>query len=103
MYVSGPAIFNNYNANGNKSIASIIINKGGNYFGIGPSTSSVSNMAFGLCNSNWDWTSEQMVITNNGNILIGTTTDNGYKLQVNGSERVYGDLIVDGEVSALVA
>ena len=39
----------------------------------------------------------------NGNILIGTTTDNGYKLQVNGSERVYGDLIVDGEVSALVA
>ena len=39
----------------------------------------------------------------NGNILIGTTTDNGYKLQVNGSERVYGNLIVDGEVSALVA
>ena len=38
-----------------------------------------------------------------GNILIGTTTDNGYKLQVNGSERGYGDLIVDGEVSALVA
>ena len=44
-----------------------------------------------------------MTITNGGNILIGTTTDNGYKLQVNGSERVYGDLIVDGEVSALVA
>ena len=44
-----------------------------------------------------------LAITNNGNILIGTTTDNGYKLQVNGSERVYGDLIVDGEVSALVA
>ena len=38
-----------------------------------------------------------------GNVLIGTTTDNGYKLQVNGSERVYGDLIVDGEVSALVS
>ena len=44
-----------------------------------------------------------LAITNNGNILIGTTTDNGYKLQVAGSERVYGDLIVDGEVSALVA
>ena len=44
-----------------------------------------------------------MEISNNGNVLIGTTTDNGYKLQVNGSERVYGDLIVDGEVSALVA
>ena len=46
---------------------------------------------------------ERMRIRANGNILIGTTTDNGYKLQVNGSERVYGDLIVDGEVSALVA
>ena len=42
-------------------------------------------------------------VLHNGNILIGATTDNGYKLQVNGSERVYGDLIVDGEVSALVA
>lgn len=85
MVVDGPALFNNYNATGNKSIASIIINKGGDYFGIGTSTSSVSNIAFGLCNSNWDWTSEQMVITYNGNVLIGTTTDNGYKLQVNGS------------------
>lgn len=37
------------------------------------------------------------------NVLIGTTIDYGYKLQVCGSERVYGDLIVDGEVSALVA
>ena len=45
----------------------------------------------------------RMEISTNGNILIGTTTDNGYKLQVDGSERVYGDLIVDGEVSALVA
>ena len=44
-----------------------------------------------------------MCINSSGNVLIGTTTDNGYKLQVNGSERVYGDLIVDGEVSALVA
>ena len=44
-----------------------------------------------------------MTITNGRNVLIGTNTDNGYKLQVNGSERVYGDLIVDGEVSALVA
>ena len=47
--------------------------------------------------------SDLVNITQGGNILIGTTTDNGYKLQVNGSERVYGDLIVDGEVSALVA
>ena len=46
---------------------------------------------------------QRLLIHDSGNILIGTTTDNGYKLQVNGSERVYGDLIVDGEVSALVA
>ena len=44
-----------------------------------------------------------LTVNPSGNVLIGTTTDNGYKLQVNGSERVYGDLIVDGEVSALVA
>ena len=46
---------------------------------------------------------EVMRINYNGDVLIGTTTDNGYRLQVNGSERVYGNLIVDGEVSALVA
>ena len=46
---------------------------------------------------------EVLNIVNNGNVLIGTRADYGYKLQVNGSERVYGDLIVDGEVSALVA
>ena len=46
---------------------------------------------------------EVLNVVNNGNVLIGTRADNGYKLQVNGSERVYGDLIVDGEVSALVA
>lgn len=47
--------------------------------------------------------SNNLTVATTGNVLIGTTTDNGYKLQVNGSERVYGDLIVDGEVSALVA
>lgn len=46
---------------------------------------------------------ERMRILPNGNILIGTTTDNGYKLDVNGRGHYSGDLIVDGEVSALVA
>ena len=44
-----------------------------------------------------------MEISTNGNILIGTTTDNGYKLDVNGKSHITGDLIVVGEVSALVA
>lgn len=44
-----------------------------------------------------------LLIKSNTNILIGTTTDNGYKLDVNGKTHITGDLIVDGEVSALVA
>ena len=46
---------------------------------------------------------ERLKIASGGNILIGTTTDNGYKLDVNGRGHYSGDLIVDGEVSALVA
>lgn len=44
-----------------------------------------------------------MSILRYGNVLIGTTTNNGYKLDVNGTGHYSGDLIVDGEVSALVA
>jgi hypothetical protein len=35
-------------------------------------------------------TAERMRIRNNGNVLIGTTTDAGYKLDVNGSTRIVG-------------
>lgn len=42
-------------------------------------------------------------ITRFGNVLIGTATDRGYKLDVNGKTHITSDLIVDGEVSALVA
>ena len=37
----------------------------------------------------------RLSIANTGNVLIGTTTDAGYKLDVNGSARVTGDLTVD--------
>jgi hypothetical protein len=47
-----------------------------------------SNMQF------WTWSgstdAERMRITSGGNVLIGTTTDNGSKLQVNGALRVEG-------------
>ena len=33
--------------------------------------------------------SNVLVITNNSNVLIGTTTDNGKKLQVNGDSTIY--------------
>jgi hypothetical protein len=39
-------------------------------------------------------TAERMRIRNNGNVLIGTTTDAGYKLDVNGTARVTGNLSV---------
>ena len=42
-----------------------------------------------------------LAITNKANVLIGTTTDNGYKLQVNGKGYYSDDLIVGGEVVAV--
>lgn len=39
---------------------------------------------------------ERFRITDNGNALIGTTTDAGYKLDVNGTARVSGALTVSG-------
>ena len=43
---------------------------------------------------------QRITITTTGNVLIGTTTDAGYKLDVNGSARVVGDLsIVNGLIT----
>jgi hypothetical protein len=40
--------------------------------------------------------SERMRITSGGNVLINTTTDAGYKLDVNGGTRIRGNLRLDG-------
>jgi len=40
--------------------------------------------------------SERMRITNGGSVLIGTTTDAGYKLDVNGKVQIQGDSSLDG-------
>jgi hypothetical protein len=45
-------------------------------------------------------TSEVMRITDVGNVLIGTTVDNGYKLYVNGTSFFAGNVKVDGTVVA---
>jgi len=37
---------------------------------------------------------ERMRITSGGNVLIGTTTDAGYKLDVNGTARLSGELLI---------
>ena len=39
---------------------------------------------------------ERMRITSGGNVLIGTTTDSGYKLDVNGSGRISGNVVLSG-------
>jgi hypothetical protein len=43
---------------------------------------------------------EQMRLQYTGNLLIGTTTDAGFRLDVNGTARVQGDTSVSGSVTA---
>lgn len=43
---------------------------------------------------------ERMRIKSNGNILIGTTTDAGYKLDVNGTARVQNNLVIGSLASS---
>ena len=45
----------------------------------------------------------RMSILRNGNVLIGTTTDSGYKLDINGNTRVGGNILATGEVTAYTA
>ena len=44
---NGVIFSNNYNTAGNTAVAGFVFNKGGDYFGIGPSSGSVSNVGFG--------------------------------------------------------
>jgi hypothetical protein len=43
------------------------------------------------------WGGNASFINTGGNLLIGTTTDAGYKLDVNGTGRITGDFQVDGD------
>ena len=45
---------------------------------------------------------ERMRITSGGNMLIGTTTDSGYKLNVNGGGYFEGNLKVNGAITASI-
>ena len=47
--------------------------------------------------------SERMRIASSGNLLVGTTTDAGYKLDVNGTARIQNQLITTGSISAASA
>ena len=44
---------------------------------------------------------ERMRITSGGNVLIGTTTDAGYKLDVNGTGRVKGQLTIEANSGSI--
>jgi hypothetical protein len=52
--------------------------------------------------SNWDSTDIKMRINNSGNIGIGTTTDAGYKLDVNGTARISNTTIIQNGSFSLV-
>ena len=82
---SGVIFSNNYNTAGNTAVAGFVFNKGGDYFGIGPSSGSVSNVGFGTTTGvDGAWKSELMTITNSGNVGIGTTSPTS-KLHVAGA------------------
>jgi hypothetical protein len=55
---------------------------------------STSQAAMGLFTGGSGTVAEKMRITSAGNVLIGTTTDSGYKLDVSGTGRFTGDLTV---------
>jgi len=44
------------------------------------------------------WLTTHMAMTAGGNLLIGTTTDSGEKLQINGNADISGDIYADGDV-----
>ena len=89
---NGVIFSNNYNTAGNTAVAGFVFNKGGDYFGIGPSSGSVSNVGFGTTTGiNGIWKSELMTITNSGNVGIGTSSPTS-KLHVAGAGYFTGDV-----------
>ena len=93
LHVSGGNILfdNNYNLRSFTSLGGV-----SNVFG----TTTANELLFGSGN----WTlirfdvggaAARMSITSNGNVLINTTTDAGYKLDVNGTARISSNLTVD--------
>lgn len=87
--VGGIPLFNAYAEKDYISTAALMINKTGSLFGIG-TAKNVYNISFGLVSGSGAWESEFMTIANTGNVLIGTTTDDGYKLAVNGDVKSEG-------------
>jgi len=67
---------------------------------------SVANNGFSFLTANVDGTSETtkfVIFGSTGNFAIGTTTDAGYKLDVNGTARVQNQLTTTGSITAATA
>jgi hypothetical protein len=58
-----------------------------------------NNAAAGTANGAITWT-QAMTLNGSGNLLVGTTTDTGEKLQVNGTAYVSGDATFAGKITA---
>ena len=87
IYLYGVGYFNAYNALGNKGNAAIVINKGGDYFGMGASAANLSNFAFGTTSdSNGTWKKECIIFTNDGRLFVNSTSGvDGAQLYVAGN------------------
>lgn len=75
------------------SKAYLVINKGTDSFGMGPSTSNISVMALGTTsNYSGTWKQETLYLTDNGAIGVGAIPS--YTFDVNGDSRISGKLYI---------
>src|ERR1700721_987659 len=72
-------------------------NLGGNTVGAVKNFGTVDNYDLPFLTFN----TEYMRLKANGNLLLGTTTDNGYKLQVNGNQNILGNVLDIGNYSSV--
>jgi len=89
---------NRYNGQGNVAGASIVINKGGEYFGIGPSSTNVANLAFGTTsNETGTWNTIYGEVKSNGQMSLNKGLAVTGTAVVNGSTQITGKLILPKE------
>ena len=70
LHVQGAIFGNYYNASSNSAGAALILNKGSDLFGLGPSSSSVSVFALGTVSSGSTWKKEMLYFTDAGRIGV---------------------------------
>jgi len=66
------------------------------YFDYGSQARTITTRSANWRNMNLGSTTNVLTLTANSNVLINTTTDAGYKLDVNGTARVVGSMLIQG-------